>query len=161
DFEARDVLTPAADAVAQAIDEVVPALVVVFDCVTGVEPTVAPRFDRLLRVVVVADVQRPRLARAHNELADDIGPDRFVEGIDGADLMPGVAVTRSTARRPRPMIPRCRERAANFGLTVGRAHAHAEATLEVQHFRDHRADYDRLQWIVGVVGPRWRGVEQR
>ena len=72
DLERRDVLAAPADRVLHAVDEVVVAVLVVAEAVAGVEPAVAPRRRGLLGHAVVAGVHHPRVAGAHDQLADDV-----------------------------------------------------------------------------------------
>src|SRR3712207_8468722 len=58
-FRSADVLAAAPEGVLVAVDEVVPAVLVAAERVTGVEPEVAPRLDGLLRHVVVAVADGP------------------------------------------------------------------------------------------------------
>src|SRR5262249_16948154 len=140
DLEARDVLAPAPDAVAHAVDEGVPAVGVDLEGVARVEPAVAPGGGRLLRRLAVADVQRPRFGAADDHRADHAGGDGLVELVDEADLGPRVRQALPTAVLPRAVVPARGDRAADLGLAVAGGDLHPEAPLEVGHLRDHRSD---------------------
>src|SRR3712207_8033736 len=86
-FRSSDVLATAPEGVLVAVDEVVPAVLVAAERVTGVEPQVAPRLDRLLRHVVVAVAAGPRVHRADDQLADLADGDLAVGlRVDEADV---------------------------------------------------------------------------
>ena len=161
-LEGRDVLAPAADGVAQTVDEVVPAVVVAPERVTGVEPPVAPGGRGLLGHLVVSDVQRPRLGAADDQLADLAGGHRLVVLVDDAHLRPRVVLAAATAVLPRPVVPAGGDRHAGLGLPVPGRRTHAEAGLELLDLRDHRPQDHVAQRrvAVGVVGlgrPEQRG----
>ena len=136
DLERRDVLAAAADGVLDAVDEVVVAVGVDREPVTGVEPAVAPRGGAGLGHAVVPAVDHPRLARTHDELADLVGTERLVVLVD--DL-------RLVARPTRPQLAAAlvvgelvavgRERRADLGHAVARADLDAEAALELVDLR--------------------------
>ena len=153
DLERRDVLAAAADRVAHPVDEVVPAVAVDPERVAGVEPAVAPRLGRLLRHLVVARVERPRLGGAHDHLPDLAGVDRLVVLVDDAHLGPRVVEAFPSAVRPRAVLPARGHGHADLGLPVAGGDPDAEATLEAGDLGDHRAEDHVAQRVVGVVGP--------
>ena len=68
DFVGRDVLAPAPDAVLDPVDEVQATPFVEPTGVAGVEPQIAPCFDRLVVHGEVADVEAERRAGSYEDL---------------------------------------------------------------------------------------------
>src|SRR3954454_2188931 len=156
DLVGADVLAAAPEGVLVAVDEVVPAVLVAAERVTGVEPEVAPRLDRLLRHVVVAVGAGPRVHRADDELAD-LAHLHLAVGlrVDQPDVEPLLVLQARRTRRPRLPVGR-HDRRAGLGEPE-RVDERLDAVplLELLHVGAGRGrGVHAAQHVVAVVLPR-------
>ena len=150
-LERRDVLAAAANAVLEAIDEEKVAVVVATKRVAGVEPAVAPRRGRRLRVAVIAGRQFPGPRGAQDQFTHLPVGHFDVVCVHHPRLDAGA---RPAAGAERGRIGRGTDRHGRFGHVERRAHQQAVALghgagILVPRHGDHVA-----QRVIAILRPR-------
>ena len=165
DLEGGDVLAPPPDRIGRPADEVDVPLGVAPHEVARVEPEVAPRGERGLRLSVVAVGEEGRLVGPHDELADLTGRHLAVRVVDHGDVVLGDGAT--AAARAARFVERLVDGHAGIGRAVGLDQAEAEALLELgRELRDGHTpgQPDRVILVVGrrrsLVQHRQRGAHE-